>query len=205
MLSYLIQGLGMGIYAGVLPGPTQAFILSKTIKNGWKNALPLAFVPLVSDLPIALLFCLLVSALPANLLLIIQLFGGGYLVFLGHQTWKAAKVDGTESTQSEQARGFWQTVGINFTNPNVYVFWGTIGAPIVVSGWNQNPATGLAFILGMYTMLVLVVASTILLFGLTGNLPEKAKFWVLGILALIVAVFGLYQFVTGAIKLLTAH
>lgn len=202
MLSYLIRGLGLGIYAGVLPGPTQAFILSKTIKNGWKRALPLALVPLISDLPLAILFCLLVSTLPSNLITIIQIVGGGYLVFLGIQTWKSAVQNNEIENEAHQPTGFWQTVLVNLTNPNVYVYWGTIGAPIVLNGWNEQPSSGLAFLVGMYTMLVLSVATMIMLFGFTGHLPNKTKFWIMRILGVAVVSFGFYQTITGVVSLL---
>ena len=197
MLSYLIQGFGWGVYAGVIPGPTQAFILSKTVKNGWRKTLPLAFVPLVSDLPIALLFCLLISSAPDNLLSAIQVLGGVYLLHLGIQTWKAAEHSEQIDSVQVQPSGFWQTVGINFTNPNVYIYWATIGAPIVLTGWEISPITGMSFIFGMYTLLIMTVGATIMLFGLTGKLPGKARFWIMRILALIVFSFGAYQILTG--------
>jgi len=202
MLSYLIKGLSLGLYAGVLPGPTQAFILSKTIVNGWRRSLPLALVPLVSDLPIALLFCLLFSTLPRNLITIIQIIGGVYLVILGNQTWKMSNSQEKKNDDIERQTGFWQTVGVNLGNPNVYVFWGTIGAPIVLTGWTEKPISGLAFILGMYSVLVLVTAGTILIFGLTGKLPSTEKKMVMKILAIGVIGFGIFQSVTGFLNVL---
>ena len=201
LIGYLLRGISLGLYAGIMPGPTQAFILTKTIKNGWKRTLPLAFVPLISDLPIALLFCLLVSTLPSEVINVIQVIGGGYLVWLGFHTWKIANaID--EMLAGEQPMGFWQTVGVNLGNPNVYVFWGAIGAPIVLTGWSLSPLIGLSFILGMYMMLVITVAFTIFVFGLTGKLSPKVKSWLLQILALAVIIFGIYQATTGVIKFL---
>lgn len=193
MLSYLLQGMSLGLYAGILPGPTQAFILSKTITNGWKRSLSLALVPLVSDLPIALLFCLLIAALPGGFISGIQIVGGSYLIFLGWRTWNVSSEALSAQTAIDPPSGFWQTVGVNLGNPNVYLFWGTIGAPIVLSGWVEHPSHGLAFIIGMYSILVLVTAGTILLFGLTGKLPGEIKGWIMKILAVVVVGFGLYQ------------
>ena len=202
MLAYLIKGLGLGIYAGLLPGPTQAFILSKTVRNGWQRSLLLALVPLVSDLPIALLFCLFVSTFSPKIITYIQIVGGAYLIYLGIQTWISTRKDIVEDVKEEEPRGFWQTVGINLGNPNVYVFWGTIGAPIVVSGWGNSPAWGMAFVVGMYSMLILVTAATILLFGLTGSFSGAVRRWILLALAVVVIGFGIYQGFTGILVLL---
>ncbi len=202
MLSYLIKGLSLGFYAGVLPGPTQAFILSKTIQNGWRRTLPLAMVPLVSDLPLAILFCLLVSTLPETLIYYIQVGGGGYLIYLGIQTCKTSQEPHGNRTEITLATSFWQTVGINLANPNVYVFWGTIGAPIVLLGWAERPISGLAFLIGMYSMLVVSVAITIMMFGLTGKLPGKYQGWLLKVLAIAVIGFGVYQSTMGVINII---
>lgn len=183
----------MGIYAGVLPGPTQAFILTKTVAQGWKRTLPLAFVPLVSDLPIALTACLLISTLPKVLIDVIQIVGGFYLLFLGIHTLSVSKPADLEGSREVIASGFWKTVGINFSNPNVYIFWSTIGAPIVLTGWELSPLTGLSFVFGMYTALILTVGLTIAIFGLTGKLPEQVRQWIIRLLALAVCIFGISQ------------
>lgn len=201
IFGYLLRGISLGLYAGVLPGPTQAFILSRTVKNGWKHTLPLALVPLISDLPIALIFCFLVSTFPDVAIQFIQIAGGVYLGWLGFHSWKTISKD-RESSEPEQSAGFWQTVGINLGNPNVYIFWGTIGAPIVLSGWSTSPVFGLSFIFGMYSMLIITVAATIFIFGLTGHFPSNVKNLLLRGLAVGVIVFGLFQIITGLTRII---
>ena len=61
---YLTQGIVLGLYAGVLPGPFQAFMLAQSLQNGWRHSLPLALVPLLTDLPVMLLLLTLLSQMP---------------------------------------------------------------------------------------------------------------------------------------------
>lgn len=196
ILTYLLKGIGLGLYAGIMPGPTQAFILAKTVKNGWRNTLSLAFVPLVSDLPIALAFCTLLSTLPEVLIGGIQLIGGFYLLYLGRQTWKTAGFSSSIS-EGKQEVGFWQTVGINLLNPNVYIFWLTVGAPIVIEGWRMAPDVGISFIIGMYFMLVLTMLGFIIIFDISGKLPVIAQMWIIRLLGLVLFVLGFYQVWSG--------
>ena len=65
---YLTQGIVFGLYAALLPGPFQAFMLSKSLQNGWRHALPLALVPLLTDLPVMLLMLGLLAQVPARLI-----------------------------------------------------------------------------------------------------------------------------------------
>ena len=53
-ISLFIQGSTLGITAGAAPGPMQAYLISETLSGGWRKALPLIFVPIISDAPINL-------------------------------------------------------------------------------------------------------------------------------------------------------
>ena len=55
MTAYLIFGITYGFIAGVQPGPFQTYIISQTIKRGWKQTLPASFAPIISDGPIFIL------------------------------------------------------------------------------------------------------------------------------------------------------
>ena len=55
MLKYLILGISFAFAAAVQPGPLQTYIISQTLKNGWRSTLPASFAPLLSDGPILIL------------------------------------------------------------------------------------------------------------------------------------------------------
>ena len=39
-------------------------------------------------------------------------------------------------------------------NPHPWLFWLTVGAPILVTAWADNPATAVAFLVGFYGLMV---------------------------------------------------
>jgi len=159
--------------------------------------MPLAFVPLLSDLPIALAAIFLLSTFPMVLIDLVQILGGIYLVYLSFLTVKLPVDKSIQKPEKNSSIGFCKTIGINLGNPNVYIFWTTIGAPNVLKGWEISPITGISFIVGMYSALVFMVALSIIVFGLTGRLPEQGKKWLIRILALIVCIFGVTQIANG--------
>ncbi len=65
MWLFLIQGVAFGLAAAAQPGPFQAYLLSQTLRNGWRATLPAALAPLISDGPIILITFLLLSRMPA--------------------------------------------------------------------------------------------------------------------------------------------
>jgi len=51
-ITILLQGAALGLTAAATPGPFQTFIISETIKRGRHQGFPVAFAPLIADLPI---------------------------------------------------------------------------------------------------------------------------------------------------------
>jgi len=49
MVEYIIIAAGFAFAAAAQPGPLQAFLLSRVVSAGWKQTLPAAFAPLISD------------------------------------------------------------------------------------------------------------------------------------------------------------
>ena len=88
---------------------------------------------------------------------------------------------------------------MNLLNPNVYIFWATIGAPIVLAGWQRSIWLGWAFILGMYGAMIPANAALIFLFGTTGYLNPRIRRWTGLALAGLLCALGIYQVVTGVV------
>ena len=65
MWIYLIQGVGYGLIAASQPGPFQTYLISQTLARGWKQTLPAALAPLISDGPIILICIFILSQVPA--------------------------------------------------------------------------------------------------------------------------------------------
>lgn len=199
MWIYLTQGLAMGLYAALQPGPFQTYILSESLRRGWRKALPMAFAPLVSDLPPVLLTLLVLSRMPQGVLDGLRIAGGLLMLYLARGAYKAFTEEQEKSTAAEAtpARSLFSAAAINILSPSVYLFWSTIGAPIVLEGWQISPMHGLSFIIGMYAVFIPSLATLIILFAQTGRLPAKAQKWIGYGLALLLALLGLYQIYVG--------
>ena len=186
------------------PGPFQAFLLSQTLKNGWRRTLPAALAPLVSDGPIITLVMLILTQTPDWFLSVLQIFGGLFILYLAWGAFVAAKkVDATLEVSGEAAgQNFLKAALMNALSPGPYLFWGLIAGPIVIEGWRQSPALGLSFVLGFYLALIGGFAALIFLFGTASQLgPRVSK--ILGMVAAVALLgFGLYQLWRGMSNLI---
>ena len=89
MFFYLIFGVTYAFAAAIQPGPFQTFIISQTLKNGWKRTLPAAFAPLLSDGPIIVLVLLILTNVPPWLLRFLQIGGGLLLLYLAYNSFRS--------------------------------------------------------------------------------------------------------------------
>ncbi len=203
---YLSQGIIFGLYAAVLPGPLQAFLLSRILQNGWKRTLPLAFVPLFSDGPIMFTLFLVLSQLPVWFPTGLRIVGGVFILYLA---WDAfhTKIDTENIIQSEEIKnvdkaGFIKGVTMNLLNPNVYIFWATIGVPTILAGWETSPINGAAFILGMYGAMIPAIMGWISLVGTIGLLKPSVQQIIAQVIALLLLIVGISMIINGFIAII---
>ncbi len=178
-----------------MPGPLQFFMLSQTLRVGWRRALPAALAPLISDGPIMLLFMLVLSHTPDWFLDALRIVGGLFILYLAWGAIQAYRAinQAAELPQEGARQSFLKASTMNLFNPNVYIFWATIGAPFVLDGLTHSTWGGLSFIVGMYGTMIPAMALIILLFGLGGELKPSVRRYVGGVLALLLLGIGLYQ------------
>jgi hypothetical protein len=86
-----------------------------------------------------------------------------------------------------------KAVVMNMLSPGPYIFWTLVAGPVLVAGWRESPAHGLAFLGGFYGSIVGGLAAIVLVFGLAARFGAGIKRHMLGISALALLVFGLYQ------------
>lgn len=205
MLVYLSQGLLLGGTAAAQPGPFQAYLLSQTLRNGWRRTLPAAFAPLISDGPIILLVLVILTQTPLWLLSGLQIAGGIFLLYLAWGAWRAARTAAVVAPQPEATaaqQSVLKAALMNALSPNPYIFWATIAGPIVIEGWREAPGLGLSFVLGFYLTLIGGFMAFIALFAVTGSLDPRLN-RILGFAsAVALLLFGLYQLWLGAMTLL---
>ncbi|MCA9951101.1 MAG: LysE family transporter [Anaerolineales bacterium] len=199
MLVFLLQGLVLGATAAMQPGPLQAFLLSQTLKNGWRRTLPAAFAPLISDGPIVLLVLFILTQTPVWFLQILQIIGGLFLLYLAYGAFYAYKtavsLNPTPSDTGQQ--NLFKAALMNFLSPNPYIFWATIAGPIFINGWREAPIDGISFVLGFYVAIIGGFMAFIGLFALTSKLDPRISRLLSLISAIALLLFGLYQLSKG--------
>jgi threonine/homoserine/homoserine lactone efflux protein len=195
MWIYLFQGIGYGLAAASQPGPFQTYLISQTLTRGWKRTLPAALAPLVSDGPIILLCLLLLSQVPVWLQRGLHLAGGLFILYLAYAAFKSWRNFDPQKTQVESspATSVLQAALMNALNPNPYIFWTLVTGPILLAGWRETPINGIGFLAGFYTTMVLSLAVIILVFGTAARLGPKVNRVLLGLSAVALFCFGIYQ------------
>ena len=198
MAAYALQGLTLGLVL-VTPGPFQTYIISQTLKEGWKRTLPASLAPLVSDGPIILLMVLLLTQTPARFLDILQVAGGLYILWLAANAFQSARaLDPSEPPADENApQTVLKAAMINALNPNPYIFWGTVGARTLVEGWREAPTIGIAFLAGFYITAILSTIGIILLFGTARQLGPRITRTLAILSSIVLLGFGFYQLISG--------
>ncbi|MBN1976485.1 MAG: LysE family transporter [Anaerolineae bacterium] len=195
MLSYILQGLGYGFAAAVQPGPFQTYVLSQALNRGWRRALPLALAPLLSDAPIITLMLLVLSQIPNWMERFLYIASGLFILTLAwgaFKAWRAFDADAMLEASPSQL-GLLKATLMNMLSPGPYIFWSLVTGPILLEGWCKAPAHGVSFLAGFYTAMVATLAALILLFGLARHLGPKINRILLGISAIALTGFGLYQ------------
>jgi len=164
-LSYFLMGIMFGLGAGLTPGPLMTLVFTETLKHGTKEGLKISMAPLITDLPIILLSILLLSRISGfdKLIGIISLIGAGYIIFLGFQsiTFSGIAMDQDEPAPQSIRKG----ILANIFNPNPYVFWVSVGAPIVIKALDVSILAAFSFLFAMYFCLVGSKMLTALILG----------------------------------------
>jgi threonine/homoserine/homoserine lactone efflux protein len=198
---FLTQGIVFGLYAAVLPGPMQAFLLSQIIRSGWKRTLPLALIPLGSDGPVMLSLFFLLSQLPLWFTHVLRIIGGFYILYLAWDAYRTTKrtedSSFSDAPQIRQRVTFLKGITMNLLNPNVYIFWATIGVPTILTGWQISPMRGISFALGFYGTMIPTTIAWIALFGTIGYLKPSIKMTIGRLIIILLIIVGFSMMITG--------
>ncbi len=195
MWLYLFQGIGYGFAAASQPGPFQTYLISQTLTRGWKRTLPAALAPLISDGPIIALCLLVLSQVPVWMQRFLFIAGGSFILYLAYGTYRSWRNfdPSLPSTESGTQQSVMKAALMNLLNPNPYIYWTLVTGPILIHGWRETPANGIGFLAGFYLTLIGGLAAIILVFGTATRLGPKVNRALLGISAIALFCFGLYQ------------
>jgi threonine/homoserine/homoserine lactone efflux protein len=153
-ITFLFSGVVFGLSGGLTPGPLLTLVISETLKHDIKEGIKVAIAPLLTDLPIVLITIVVLSGLENILPLLgaVSLLGSAFLSYLAYESisFKGVDID----LEKERPQSMRKGVIVNFLNPSPYMFWFTIGAPLVLKALNIGVFSAFLFILGFYVFLV---------------------------------------------------
>jgi threonine/homoserine/homoserine lactone efflux protein len=153
-LPYLISGMLFGLAAGATPGPLNTLVISETMRHGRKYGLMVAIAPILSDLPIILACVFVVASLEKfnTILGLISISGALYIAYLAYECFT---VKGARSMDTDQApQSLKKGLIANVLNPNPYIFWLTIGATTIMSGYKIDIMAVVFFLASFYICIV---------------------------------------------------
>jgi threonine/homoserine/homoserine lactone efflux protein len=192
MLGYILQGLGYGLTAAAQPGPFQTFALSQALKRGWRRALPIALALVV------------LTRVPDWLQRALNVVSGLFILYLAwgaYRSWRTFAPDAqVEAGSGPHLGGVLKAVLMNAISPGPYIFWSLITGPILAAGWRAAPANAVGFLAGFYVAMVGTLSGLIVLFGTARHLGPKVSRALLGISAIALAGFGVYQLWQGLLS-----
>jgi len=198
ILSYLWLGAVLGLTAGISPGPLLALVISETLKYNKREGIKIALSPLVTDLPI-ILFSLIVLSLFSHsqiVLCIIAFLGSAFVGYLGVDCFKTRGLSG--GTAALPVNSTRKGSLVNILNPHPYLFWITVGAPIVMKAWNHSVAAVAVYFLAFYLFLVgSKITIALAVDRSKAFLNIRAYIWIMRILGLALFVFAILFFLDG--------
>ena len=90
----------------------------------------------------------------------------------------------------------------NLTNPNPYLFWFTVGAPIMVRSFQHNLSKGLSFLVSFYLGLVGVKLILVIAAGKSRDFLEGFLYRrTMQLLSMMLICFSIYLMMDGIVSL----
>jgi threonine/homoserine/homoserine lactone efflux protein len=119
-----------------------------------------------------------------------------YLAYSTYRSWKSFDPN-IPLDQGGPQRSVLKAALVNLLNPNPYIFWSLVTGPILLAGWRETPLHGAGFVAGFYVTMILGLCTFILVFGLARHFGPRLNRVLLGLSALTLFFFGLYQLWNG--------
>ncbi len=199
----LLQGFSFATAPLFSFSPFKIFVFSQTLQQGWRRSLPLAFVPLLADIPVVIFIWLILRQLPAWSVNTLRMTGGLFYIYLAYGLIRnARKQVSAVVLASAPRRTFGQAITAVWVSPQIYINWSIIGVPALLAYAGQSTWHMVAFLLGFYLLFVGGLAMQILLVGQAGKFSARANIYIIAVAALLLVGFGVYQFWIGATNLL---
>jgi len=187
----MLTGVALGLAAGLVPGPLFVLVIQQTLRHGSREGVKVAAVPMLTDMPIIVL-----AMVGWNCFGSIEVILGGTsllgAVFLLYLAYESLTLDASRYWSTSSApRSVQKSVIANLLNPHPYLFWLTVGAPVVWKAWLAGPIQVTGLFVGFYSCLVGSKMLIAILVG-QGKRVLHSRFYraTVKVLGLVLAVFA---------------
>ncbi len=189
-----LSALLLGISAGFSPGPLLTLVISVSLRHGFIEGVKVSMAPLITDLPIIIVSVLVLSRLKeVNIILfIVSSLGCVFLLYLSHEslTFKGEDLN----IKDVRLHSFHKGVLANLFNPNPYLFWFSIGSPIIIRSNNSIIST-LIFVCTFFSLLIgakIIISSIVSRFK--NFLSGKVFIWINRLLGVVLLFYAVWFF-----------
>ena len=191
-------GIVFGLSAGLSPGPLMTLVITETLKQGVPAGIRIAIAPLVTDAPIIAGSLLLLATFAHAMTFVglVALTGGLFVAWMGYENITFSGV----RTKADTLRTSPLRMGImaNLLNPNPYVFWLTVGSPLIFTAAQSGMTSAALFLVFFYGCLV---GSKVLVAIAVGHsrrfLKSQTYIWSIRCLGFLLLIFAWFFFKEG--------
>lgn len=148
-------GAAIGLASGLNPGPVLTLVVTSTLERGFAAGARVAMAPLITDAPLITICVLVLRTLPPSWLAGLGLVGGLVVIVFGVRTAIASRQAALPDREARAVpRDWWQGVVVNALNPNAWLFWTAVGAPLLIRVTPHRPWAAAGFLVAFFALLV---------------------------------------------------
>lgn len=150
-------GLGLGVAAGVSPGPLSVLVVTATLRSGLRAGLLTSAVPLLTDVLVVVLALTVLRQLPDRGLGALGVVGGLVVVAVGVRTVldaRGASVEADRALPDSWRTTLRRAFLVNILSPHPWVAWLTVLGPLAVATGRTSTLAGALFVGAFYVGIV---------------------------------------------------
>ena len=197
LTSMIITGVLLGAGSGITPGPLNALIISESLKSGKNAGIKVAITPLITDVLVIIISMIILGELAQinSFLTILTFIGGAFITYLGIRD--LFLTPSLKLNSENSGNPFIKGIITNIFTPHPFIFWITIGAPILKKSSEISVINSISFIIGFYLLLVGFKVALALFTGKIRRFFEGKRYIVtikvLGALLILLGVLLFYE------------
>ena len=189
MSEYIISAFIFGLTSGFKPGPLGILVIQQTLEHGLKGGIRASLAPIITDGPIIFVALVLLTQFKDITLFIglLSLIGGLYLIWIAIKILKIQEINISKSLGTPKSLA--TAIKVNLLSPNPYLFWFTVGGTYIVLGTKAEAIVFVVVSIG--TLVLSKMAVALVTSSFRELLDSRAYLWMMRILGILLAVFGL--------------